>query len=298
MHIPSQLLHGRVCPVTALVSSTGIAIAATLVRNKANNPNALRFASVTALVFALQMLNFPINQGTSGHLIGGVLAAALLGTPLAVLSLALVLAVQALVFSDGGITVLGANMLNMALIGAGLGGWLRSHLQKSTSAPLATALACWISVLLAAAACSFELSLSQAGNMSGVWFAMLSTHVWIGLGEAALTLVVLAVLGEASSTAPAAKSPAFTPLALAMAALLLSPFANTQPDGLSWVVNQYYLLHEGAPAFTSLWDGYHLPLIQQSALSTSLAGLVGVLCCFGSAWLLARVTGLRAVPAR
>ncbi|NLF86773.1 MAG: cobalamin biosynthesis protein CbiM, partial [Lentisphaerae bacterium] len=86
MHIPDSMLHGGICPVTAAVSSIGIATAAYSARHAKTPP--ARFAAVTALIFAGQMMNFPVMDGTSGHLLGGVLAASLLGTPLGVLSVA------------------------------------------------------------------------------------------------------------------------------------------------------------------------------------------------------------------
>ena len=124
MHIPNSMLQGHVCPVTAGVSILGIAIAAFKAISSKNKPAAARFGAIAALIFAGQMMNFPIQSGTSGHLLGGVLASALLGIPFGVLAMALVVTIQCIVFSDGGFSVLGANILNMALIGAGLGGVL------------------------------------------------------------------------------------------------------------------------------------------------------------------------------
>lgn len=121
MHIPDSMLQGNVCSATAAVSVLGL-VAAAYYGLKGQRPSASRFAAVTALIFAGQMMNFPVQYGTSGHLLGGVLAAHLLGTPFGVLSVALVVVIQSLVFADGGVTVLGANVLNMAIIGAGLGG--------------------------------------------------------------------------------------------------------------------------------------------------------------------------------
>ncbi len=125
MHIPQNLLDGRICPVPAAVSGLCLAGAAFAAYRSAEKPDALRFAAVSAFIFAAQMMNFPISGGTSGHLLGGVLASALLGVPFGVLALALVVALQAVVFADGGLNVLGANILNMAVIGTGLGGLLR-----------------------------------------------------------------------------------------------------------------------------------------------------------------------------
>ena len=110
MHIPNSMLQGAVCPVTALVGVLGVAVAALKAFWSEHKPSAARFGAITALIFAGQMMNFPIQDGTSGHLLGGVLAAALLGTPFGILSIALVVTIQCLVFSDGGFAVLGANI--------------------------------------------------------------------------------------------------------------------------------------------------------------------------------------------
>ena len=107
MHVPSAMLHGAICPVSATLATLGIASAVyVLSRHKESLPAPGKFALVSAAVFGLQMLNYPIWNGISGHLIGGVLAVSLLGTPAAVLSLALVLTLQTLLFADGGILML------------------------------------------------------------------------------------------------------------------------------------------------------------------------------------------------
>ena len=199
MHIPDSMLQGAICPVTAVVSSFGIATAAYAARRTQTPP--ARFAGVTSLIFAGQMMNFPIMEGTSGHLLGGVLAASLLGTPLGVLSMALVVVIQSLLFSDGGITVLGANLFNMALVGAGVGGLLRAALAAGWRSPagvlLATAVAAWASIVLASFAVSVELAVAgqvdrllRAPNWSRVVVDRLGRtvgrhgRVCVGLGAA------------------------------------------------------------------------------------------------------------------
>ena len=155
MHIPTSMMNGAVCPVTAAVSVGGIAVAAAMAWKAEHKPAPARFAAVSAFIFAGQMVNFPVQFGTSGHLLGGVLAAALLGVPFGVLAIALVVTLQCLVFADGGLAVLGANLLNMAILGAGAGGWLWQRLAAEAAPqhrPLTLALAAWLSVLLAALA--------------------------------------------------------------------------------------------------------------------------------------------------
>jgi len=272
-------MEGAVCPVSATVAAAGIGAAAWVAAKSQHKPDALRFASVSALVFAGQMMNFPIQNGTSGHLLGGVLASALLGTPFGILSIALVLAVQCLFFSDGGLAVLGANMVNMSLLGAGVGGLLAGRVQKTRLLSLARlGTAAWFSVLLAAFACSAELALAGAVPFSLAAPAMLGTHAVIGLGEALLTVLAFALL---PSPAPDSRTSALVPaLAAVLIALILSPFASGFPDGLEWVAGRLGFLHESAPAFVAPFADYSLASSLPEGLSTGLAGLAGVLVVF------------------
>ncbi len=286
MHIPQNLLDGSICPVTAAVSGLCLAGAAFVAYRSTEKPGALRFAAVSAFIFAAQMMNFPISGGTSGHLLGGVLASALLGVPFGVLALALVVTIQAVVFADGGLNVLGANMLNMAVIGAGLGGllrlWLLNKLPPGKSRVwLATGLASWASVMLAALACAVELALTGVLPFSTVAPAMLGVHALIGIGEALITCAALVLFARSmAGSRPAARSFAAPALAALLIALCLSPFASPLPDGLEAVMEQYQVLHEAAPLFVTPLADYQVAGIASEALSTSLAGVIGVLLTF------------------
>jgi cobalt/nickel transport system permease protein len=297
MHIPDSMLQGSICPVTATVSTAGIIAAAYFGHKAKDKPSAARFGAVTALIFAGQMMNFPIMDGTSGHLLGGVLAASLLGTPFGVLAIALVVTIQGLVFSDGGVTVLGANIFNMAILGAGAGGMLRAALagrwRGVFGSYAATALAAWASVLLASFAVSAELAADGQIAFFKVLPAMLGTHALTGIGEAAIT--VAGCLLFAGKTAPAgiATRQAAAPLtAAAVIALMLSPFASGFPDGLEWVGRKYHFLHESAPAFAGPLSDYAFPWVGNEILSTGVAGLMGVIISFGVAWIMLRLTGV------
>lgn len=148
-----------------------------------------------AFIFAAQMLNFPIMGGTSGHLLGGVLAAVLLGPWAASLVLACVLVIQCLVFQDGGLFVLGANIFNMAVMGT-LGGYglfriLFRLMPSSGGFTAAVAVAAWFSVVLASASCAIELALSGTARFGAVFAAMVGVHALIGIGEAFITMLVV-----------------------------------------------------------------------------------------------------------
>lgn len=287
MHIPQNLLDGPLCPVTAVVSGLCLAGAALAAYRSTEQPHPLRFAAVSAFIFAAQMMNFPISAGTSGHLLGGVLASALLGVPFGVLAVALVVAIQAVVFADGGLNVLGANLLNMAVIGAGLGGWLRLGLLRALPSSasrlwIATALASWCSIMLAALACSLELALDGVLPLSQVAPAMLSVHALIGIGEALITCAALAWFGRSAVVGAISDKRGFAApvLAALLIALCLSPFASPLPDGLEAVMAHYQVLHEAAPLFVTPVADYQWAGVASEWLATGLAGLLGVALTF------------------
>lgn len=277
MHIPSEMLSGAVCPVTAAVSLVGVAAsAALLVRRPASAPRAGDFALTGAAVFALQMLNYPVWGGVSGHLIGGVFASALLGVPGGVLCMALVLLAQTLLFADGGLLMLGANVLNMALLGAGVGGLLTAWLRgRGWARGAAVALAGGASVMLAAVALGVELLACGKAPLSAVG-TLLAVHLALACVEGVATLGLLALVRPAEGVAlPRRGTVALT--ALVAAALLLSPFASAFPDAFEWTMERFSLL-PGAPNFTAApFADYLLPSVSHEGLSGLLAGAVGVL---------------------
>jgi cobalt/nickel transport system permease protein len=297
MHIPSSMVKGPICPVTAIVGALGLLTALYFAIKSKNKPTAARFGAIAALIFVGQMMNFPIQNGTSGHLLGGVLASALLGTPFGVLATAMVLTIQCLVFSDGGISVLGANILNMSIIGAGLGGMLQSLLCKSLTKSFKYAVsigfAAWLSVIAAAFACSLELSISGTIPFSKVVMAMLGTHALIGIGEGLITAVACLIFAVEPSTISKKKS-IIAPLTTAgIIALMLSPFASGFPDGLEWVAAKYKFLHNSAPAFVRPLPNYTIPFVSNKIVSTGLAGLLGVGLTFLTAWAIGRLLTTR-----
>jgi cobalt/nickel transport system permease protein len=153
---------------------------------------------MAAFVFAAQMLNFPVAGGTSGHLMGGVLAAALLGPWAGVVVINIVLAVQCVVFQDGGLTALGANIVNMGLIGSALGYGIYRTIRGTSPQRgriiAATAVASWCSVVLASAACAVELALSGTSPLRVALPAMVAVHSLIGIGEALITCFVVSYI--------------------------------------------------------------------------------------------------------
>lgn len=154
---------------------------------------------MAAFIFAGQMFNFQIPGGTSGHLLGGVLAAVLLGPWAATVVMACVIAVQAVVFQDGGLVVLGANIFNMGIIGTIGGYWvyraIAGALGGEGRARLpAAAVAAWLSVVAAAVIVSFQLAVSDTTSLGAALIAMVGWHILIGIGEAIITVGALAFI--------------------------------------------------------------------------------------------------------
>lgn len=200
MHIPDGFLAARVWVPLWIMGLGGMAYCMKRVREAVQDKAIPLMGVMSAFIFVAQMLNFPVAGGTSGHLLGGVLSAVLLGPWAGAVVIGIVLAVQCFVFQDGGITALGANIVNMALIGAGFSyaiyALVRSALKirvKRRPDPIivAVAVASWCSIVLASAACAVELSLSGTSPLRIVLPAMIAIHALIGIGEAIITCLII-----------------------------------------------------------------------------------------------------------
>jgi cobalt/nickel transport system permease protein len=191
MHIPDGFVSTPVNLACAAAATAAVGVA--LVRARGlDAARTQRFAIATAFVFAAQMLNVQIAHGTSGHLVGAALLTVIAGPAAALLGMTLVLAVQCFAFHDGGLSALGSNVLNLAVIGVGAA-WLAQRLTARAPSLVSVGFAAWASVLAAAGACAVQLVLS--GHPLVVLPEMLGIHAVIGLGEAAITVAVLAAAG-------------------------------------------------------------------------------------------------------
>lgn len=152
-------------------------------------------AMIGALTFAFQMINFPVTNGTSGHLIGGVLAVVVLGPWAGILVMSVVLIIQSLIFADGGIIAMGANIFNMGIV-AGLGGYYLYNLLTSVKLPrfVAIGMTAWLTVVAASLFCALEIGFSETIDLTLVIPAMVKIHLLIGLGEALITILVIKLL--------------------------------------------------------------------------------------------------------
>jgi cobalt/nickel transport system permease protein len=204
MHIPDGFLTPEVAAACAVPAGGAVAYGIRRASRDLDERKVPLLGVTAAFVFAAQMLNFPVAGGTSGHFLGAALAAILLGPWLAGLVLSVVLMVQAFVFADGGITALGANVLNMGVVGGlVVGGLMLAALRvlpKTRATLLAVAGAgAWLGVVAGAVACSLELAISGTAPLGTVLPAMLGVHVLIGAGE---TVITVAAVSAVLSTRP------------------------------------------------------------------------------------------------
>lgn len=303
MHIPDGFLDAKTMAVTAALSAGGLVVAARQVSRNLP-PNKIPLMGLgAAFVFAAQMINFPVAGGTSGHLLGGVLTAVLLGPGAAAVVIACVLVVQALLFSDGGLLALGANIFNMAFIST-IGGWfiyklVSQALRNFAGQITAIFFSAWCSVILAALACAGELSFSKTVSPEIVFPAMTGVHLLIGIGEGLITSLVVLAIHRArpellESNRPAQNAADFGEfafyglLAVLGLALFVSPYASSWPDGLDKVAEQLGFAGRTSETIKGWFADYKIPGVSSAALATGLAGIIGAGLMFCLAWLAGR----------
>ncbi len=203
MHVPDGFLNVPVSLIAYLLAAAILAVAVVKARTELDDKTAPLAGLTAVFIFAAQMLNFPVAAGTSGHLLGGALAAILVGPWVAMLVVTVVLTVQALLFADGGITALGINILNMAIVTAVVGWLVFRAGVRFVKTPKGAAVIAGVAALVSvpASAMAFVVEYAVGGtapvSLSAVAAAMGGVHVLIGIGEAVITaLVVAAVLAS------------------------------------------------------------------------------------------------------
>ena len=291
LHIPDNFLSLFIAilfwGITA--SAVGMAISKT---NKSLGEKQIPLMGVmAAFIFAAQMLNFPVAGGTSGHFLGGALAAIVLGPWAAILVMTAVIAVQGLLFQDGGLVVMGANIFNMGVLTAVISfGLYRSVIGKSKGLRLAVAgIGAWLSTIAAALVTSLQLWLSGTSQLQIVLLPMLGVHVLIGIGEAIITVAALAflertrpdLLNEKATSEKGGRGWVVGGVLVSLIAVLLSPLASSNPDGLERVAEDMGFLHLGQSAPFQILPDYTVPFLGETPLSTIVAGAVGALVLLG-----------------
>ncbi|MFH1220427.1 MAG: energy-coupling factor ABC transporter permease [Candidatus Eisenbacteria bacterium] len=306
MHIPDGFINARTALATGVIAAGGLGTALVNVRRNLPPSRVPLIGLASALVFAAQMLNFPVAGGTSGHLIGATLAAVLLGPSPAIVVMSAVLILQCFMFADGGVTALGANIFNMALVAPTVGYGIYSLIRRIAGVGLrsqlfATAFACWCSTVAASIACAGQLALSGTVAWAAAFPAMTAVHMLIGVGEALSTTLVVAAVARIrpelllSESRPTSRPrygelTAYGLLVCLGLAAFVAPFACGWPDGLERVAAVLGFEHKAAsPAlFISSLSDYAVPGIRSAVLSTAIAACAGTVFAFVLAYFLAR----------
>ena len=291
MHVPDGFMN------VTMSAATGVISFGTLwayIRS-AKDLIADKFIALTgmmsALIFVLQMINFPIAAGTSGHLLGGALAVIVLGPRLGLICLSVVVIIQSLLFADGGLSALGVNVLNMAIVTSATSWfivkyWIKFIGKNKTSIVSVSVLAGILSVVFSSIA--FTIQYAIGGTISipvgTVLFAMVTTHFIIGFGEGVITALIITLLIRVrpdliyayersdENTTKVSFYGLFIILILLLS--LVTPFASSSPDGLESVAEEFGFTQ--TDGIVLLLDDYGISAVNNDFISTVLSALLGV----------------------
>ena len=303
MHIPDTVLPAGTVAAAAAVSGGVVAYAMVRTRRDLGERAAPVMGVLAACVFAIQMLNFPIGIGVSGHPLGAALTTAVLGPWGGIVVMTVVLAVQALVFQDGGVLALGANVLNVVVIGCGAAyvvfDEIRRRVGGRAGVVAGATVGAWFSIFLGAAACAVELATRPDVTLLQALGPMLLLHAVIGVAEALVTGLAVGYLSALRpdlihQAEPGGRYQAvgrFTVLGLVVAisvVVLLAPFASSLPDALERTLDRLAIAAEGAePIVAAPMPDYSIGVFRNAMLAGAVAGTVGVLITFALASALA-----------
>ncbi len=313
MHIPDAVLSPTVAATTAVIAAGGFGYGLSKIKDRVGERTTVLMGMMSAFLFAAQMVNFPVFPGVSGHLLGGVLAAVVVGPWAGAGVVAAVLIVQCFLFADGGLTALGANFVNMGLIGSVVGYAIYAPIRRAVGGPAGVLIggmaAAWFSVILSAGAFAVELAASSGwGSFLRVLGWMTLVHAAIGVGEALITgLVLQSILLTRPDLIedPVVVGPgragrwwqvALSGLAVALAvAAFLAPFASASPDGLEYVGGELkFLGDEAPPVVRAPLPDYAIPGLPDLKVVTAAVGILGTLVVFAVGLVLARTLARRA----
>ena len=312
MHIQDGYLSTQVCLATGVIAAGAFGYSLHRMKDSLADRTVPMTGMMGSLVFAGQMINFPIGLPVSGHLMGGVLAAAILGPYAGCVAITLVLVAQWALFSDGGLIALGANVLHMAVLGS-IGGYaIMSTIRKlcgggSRGTIAGSIVAAWLCVLAASAFFCLEFRLSHSAEefeFGSIFTLMVSLHSLIGIGEALITGFVVSLIlqqrpdliYEEHATTQVRSVGRF---GLAMLVVVLavgafaSPFASQLPDGLDSVAQKFRLPESDSQVSGWAADYDQMPLGKWQRWSLCLSGIVGCSTVFLAALLIGRAPGIR-----
>lgn len=298
LHIPDGFLTIFVSLLFWLATVMMVGVAISKTNHTLGEKQIPLMGIMAAFIFAAQMINFPVAGGTSGHFLGGALASIVLGPWAGILVMTSVVGVQALLFQDGGLLVMGANIFNMGILTAVIGfGLYRLVIKQTRGVRLAVAgIGSWIATMAAALITSLQLWLSNTTRLEIVVPAMLGVHALIGIGEALITVAALSfiertrpdLMDERQSSPGGGQGWIIAGLAFSLFAIFISPLASSNPDGLERVANDLGFLDAGQSSPYNLFQDYTIPFLGETSTSTFIAGVVGLVVVFGLLMLIGR----------
>lgn len=301
MHIPDGFLSTLVAVFCWLIAIPVIAIALRRVNKEMGERDAPLMGVLAAAIFAGQMLNFTVIGGTSGHLLGGALATIVLGPWPAVVVMTAVVSIQALIFQDGGLLALGANLLSMAIVTVLVANTVYRLFRKlaegrNWSLLAAGFAAAWFSTLLSALLVGLLLGLSGTAPADLALPAMGAIHALIGVGEGLITSGALAflrkarpdLLGGKETSQKGGRAVWLGGAVVALLLAVLSPLASSHPDGLERVAQNLGFLSAARTLKSGLLSDYQLTGVADQNVATILAGVIGVVLVLVAAALAAR----------
>jgi cobalt/nickel transport system permease protein len=300
MHIPDGFLSVPISAIFWIISLLIIMVALDRVNHELGEREVPVMGVLAAAIFAGQMLNFTVAGGTSGHLMGAALATILLGPWASILVLTAVVSVQALIFQDGGLVVLGANIFNMGIVGSFVSYFIYRIFQRFTKGEkwriyTGGFFAAWGSIVIASLTVALQLAISGTSPAKIAIPTMSGIHMIIGLGEGLITVGALSFIYAARRDLLKPGLPQATSnrwvwvggLAITLILAVLSPLASAFPDGLEWVAEEIGFLGSAKDAPYQIIPDYVFPGISNRAIATIVAGVIGALIVLGVTLLLA-----------
>ena len=291
MHVPDGFMNVPMSAATGLISFGTLWAYIRSAKDLIADKFIALTGMMSALIFVLQMINFPIAAGTSGHLLGGALAVIVLGPRLGLICLSVVVIIQSLLFADGGLSALGVNVLNMAIVTSATSWfivkyWIKFIGKNKTSIVSVSVLAGILSVVFSSIA--FTIQYAIGGTISipvgTVLLAMVTTHFVIGFGEGIITALIITLLIRVrpdliyayersdENTTKVSFYGLFIILILLLS--LITPFASSSPDGLESVAEEFGFTQ--TDGIVLLLDDYGISAVNNNFISTVLSALLGV----------------------
>ena len=296
MHVPDGFINAQVSIGSGIVSFATLWAYVKNAKNLVADKLIALTGMMSALIFVLQMINFPIAAGTSGHLLGGALAVIVLGPHLGIICISIVVVIQSLLFADGGLSALGINVFNMAIVTSLVGwlvitSWKKLFGEANVSIISGSIVAGLLSVIFSSIAFVFEYALggTVAVPLSSVLLAMLSTHLLIGLGEGVITALIVSLLLRVRSDLVYVKTNEHISnntssiyglfIFLLLCFTLITPYASSSPDGLESVAENFgFLETDGLVLFL---NDYGISGLSNSFLSTIISAVLGIVVVVG-----------------